>query len=570
MHINSDPGEDGTKSLLIYLLLFLIAFSSSESCPGQIADRSFTKLFEKWEDSIPKLIESQNVQGLAIAVADETGLVWAKGFGHTDATHDRVVDINTLFSVQSMSKNFTALAILKAVEDDIVKLDYPITYYLPDFKVNSRYESLPQDKITLRLLLSHRAGFTHEAPVGNNYYTEGSFEAHIKSISDTWLRFPVGQRYSYSNLGIDLAGNILAVKTGTPFEVYVRHNILEPSGMTRSSFSLKEIIKESNRATGYSSPDTESPFYFAMIPSGGLYSSVNDLSKYLQMMINNGLYGSNRIIEPESLKAMFEIQGKLPKQISGYGLGISVRGDYELTLYTHGGAGFGFCSNIIWSPEHKVGIVFLSNSSNTRFQNSLPIEILFEIIEAKSGTKPVEEFAVVSYNDPEIKVDSIVQKELSGTYLYNRGGIMILEYENGRLGIKPEGPAFYPAIFTSDTDFNFGTGPYPTFYSIYKGSNEKPGYLLRHFDGEHLDFNESPFDKPGPAKPEWDKYTGNYSYYSQGKLSSNKVPVTMKNGYLYVYNYKLSEHEPGLFFTNHGEALDFRGEYPTWRNIRLE
>ncbi len=555
---------------LIFFLSFLTLVLHRESCNAQGLESSLSEIFKKWEDSIPKLIESQKINGLAIAVADETGMLWSKGFGYTDISHSREVDANTLFSVQSMSKNFTALAILNAVEDGILDLDCPIAFYLPDFKVNSRFDSLPQEKITLRLLLSHRAGFAHEAPVGNNYYTEGSFEDHIKSISDTWLRFPVGQRYSYSNLGIDLAGHILEVKSGMTFESYVENHILKPSGLTRSSFNQKEIIKESNRARGYSAPDTEAPFHYAMIPSGGLYSSVTDLSHYLGMMINNGMYGNNKIAEPESLKAMFEIPGKLPDQISGYGLGISIRNDYGLTLLTHGGAGLGFCSNVLWSPEYKTGVVFLSNSTNTRFQNSLPLKILFEIIKAKTGIQLVEEFPNVSYNDPEREVDSLILKRISGTYLYNRSGVMILEYQNGRLGTKPEGPEFFPAIFTSETEFNFGMGPFPTFFSIFEGTNEKPGYLVRHFDGEYLDFNESPFDKPGPSTPEWGKYTGNYSYYSQGKLSSNKVPVTIKNGYLYVFNYKLMEYRPGLFFTSHGETLDFRGSNATWRNIRLE
>jgi hypothetical protein len=82
----------------------------------------------------------------------------------------------------------------------------PITTYLPDFTVHSAFEAHPERHITLRMLLGCTAGFTHEAPLGNNYEPEvGDFEAHVRSISDTWLRFPVGTGEAYSNLGFDPA-----------------------------------------------------------------------------------------------------------------------------------------------------------------------------------------------------------------------------------------------------------------------------------------------------------------------------------------------------------------------------
>ena len=94
----------------------------------------------------------------------------------------------------------------------------PITTYLPGFTVHSAFEAHPERRITLRMLLSHTAGFTHEAPLGNNYEPEpGDFDAHVRSISDTWLRFPVGTGYAYSNLGIDLAGYILEQVSNKPF-----------------------------------------------------------------------------------------------------------------------------------------------------------------------------------------------------------------------------------------------------------------------------------------------------------------------------------------------------------------
>jgi CubicO group peptidase (beta-lactamase class C family) len=562
----------GTFSLIIKAAAtYLLVSFTSISALGAIYTSDTLKIMtEKWSDSIPVLMNSQQVEGLAIALVDRSGILWSGCFGYTDSSHIRPVDDATLFSVQSMSKNFTAMALLKAAGQGILDLDKPVSAYLPDFTVNSRYESSPEDKMTLRMLLSHRAGFTHEAPVGNNYYNEGSFEDHINSIPYTWLRFPVGRRYSYSNLGIDLAGHILATVTGQSFDNWIKENILEPSGMPHSSFDVAETELKGNRAKGYSSPGTEAPFYFAMKPSGGLYADITDLSNYLMLHLNNGINGDMQVIPGNLLNEMYTITDPLPHQVSGYGLGLSIRNDYDITLLTHGGSGFGFCSNILWSPEYGIGVVMLTNAAYISFQNSLPLALLFGAIKELYGRELQEDFLPSIYDREEIRIDTMVLQRLAGTYLYNRNGIMILEYYNHHLGIRPEGPEFYPAIFTSEHEFNFGPGPYPTFFSIYQASDSMPACLIRQFDGEYLDRNFGPCDPPGPDNPEWRQYAGKYSYFSQGRKSSNRIPVEVKNGYLCIYDYRLTEHLPGLFFTAHGEALDFRGEHPTWRNIKLE
>ena len=134
----------------------------------------------------------QGVPGLAVALVDTDRALWVEGFGHLDGAGSAPVSADSIFSVQSMSKLFTATAVMQAVAAGRLDLDAPITTYLPGFTVHSAFEKHPERKITLRMLLSHTAGFAHEAPVGNNNDLDpGTFDAHVRSISDTWLRFPV-------------------------------------------------------------------------------------------------------------------------------------------------------------------------------------------------------------------------------------------------------------------------------------------------------------------------------------------------------------------------------------------
>ena len=160
-----------------------------------------------------------------------------EGFGYTDLDQQTAVTPDTMFSIQSTSKTLTATAILLAVQKGLLNLDVPICTYFPKFTVHSRFEEHPEHLITLRHLLSHTSGFTHEAPVGNNFADAPSFEVHIASISDTWLRYPVGQRYSYSNLGIDLAAYILQIVSRKSFSQVMKETLFDPLGMVNSSTS---------------------------------------------------------------------------------------------------------------------------------------------------------------------------------------------------------------------------------------------------------------------------------------------------------------------------------------------
>jgi CubicO group peptidase (beta-lactamase class C family) len=174
------------------------------------ADGPAATVIAKYRARIPGLMAEQEIPGLAVALVDNDQPLWVEGFGHVDGRDSAPVNADTIFSVQSMSKLFTATAVVQAVAARRLDLDEPITAYLPGFTVHSAFEEHPERKITLRMLLSHTAGFTHEAPVGNNNELDpGEFDAHVRSISDTWLRFPVGTGYAYSNLGIDLAGYVL-------------------------------------------------------------------------------------------------------------------------------------------------------------------------------------------------------------------------------------------------------------------------------------------------------------------------------------------------------------------------
>lgn len=347
------------RVICIVSILLIIGIGADATAAADGYDKTdFTKnnpkMIEHFQDMVRHMMEVDGIPGVSITLLDDKSILWAEGFGYTDRDGKTPVNPDTIFSLQSISKCITATAIMKAVKDGLLDLDKPITDYLPDFTVNSVFEEHPEKKMTLRLLLSHKAGFSHEAPVGNNLdSTITTFDEHIKSISTTWLRFPVGQDYAYSNLGIDLAGYILQKVSGKEFHAYVDEALSTPIGMTNSTFDMSRIKKTQNRAIGHDSVRWRVPLEIPMIPEGGYYSSAIEMAKFIQYHMNGNVS-----------EEMYKIPSPMVGQTEGYALGVEKYYKHNTVFYNHGGGGFGFITSIVWYPGLKLGVVVLTNCAD--------------------------------------------------------------------------------------------------------------------------------------------------------------------------------------------------------------
>lgn len=340
-------------------------------------DPAYRMVFDKCSESIPERMKQNKIPGLSLAVVDRDGILWAAGFGRTGWTKRRVTP-ETLFSIQSMSKTFTATAVMMAVQDGLVDLDTPITTYLPEFTVNSRWEENPQEKITLRHLLSHTSGLPHEAPVGNNLDTRyDSFGQHVLSISDTWLRSRVGAKYNYSNLGIDLAGYILQVQSGMSFAEYMKQKVFNPLGMSTSSVDYDEVEQYADRALGHAPFIAAVPVAIPMVAAGGVYTSAAELSRFVQFHLNRGVLDGQRLLDARLIDTMYTSS----EVAKGYGLGIGIGEKHGTYYLNHNGGGFGFLTTMTWYPEYGIGCIVLTNSASHDEQNAkIAHEILDELI----------------------------------------------------------------------------------------------------------------------------------------------------------------------------------------------
>jgi CubicO group peptidase (beta-lactamase class C family) len=463
-----------------------------------------------------------------------------------------------------------------AVQDGLLDLDTPITKYIPDFTVNSPFEEHPERKMTLRLLLSHRAGFTHEAPLGGNYDDRPhTFDQHVLSISDSWLRYPVGYRYSYSNLGIDLAGYILQEKAGMPFWDYIQKKVLDPLGMKQSTMDVEKIIKNTNRAIGHVSAKSRVeggiPVFIPMIPAGGVYTNILDMAKYLKFQINRGRVGGRQLLDRKLLDQMHAVSFPEDHQRAGYGLCLS-RNLVSKTYYLqHSGGGYGFITSMVMYPEIKLGVVTLCNSHETRVNGGRVLEVINRIIEEEFGkTEPHPAQPTVDMARPVSLTDKRIIG-LRGRYDQN----IFIGQKEEELGITI-GRDFYPLKFYLDQKGElvgvFGEYSELRVLPPLWGQNGSLVHLNRYSGTcRYYDFHqpEKSQDRPGPDKPEWKRYLGRYRMLSWGRMQSSMLWISIRDGYLLCNNLRCIEFEPGLFFTFNGEALDFRGTIPTYRNIML-
>ena len=531
------------------------------SATSDAASADIKALIEAERRRIVAAMAREGIEGAAVCFVHDGAPVWVEGFGVTDSGAGRAVGADTIFSIQSTSKNFTATAVMIAAQRGLLDLDEPITGYLPGFTVQSRFEARPQDRITLRLLLSHRAGFTHEAPVGNNYEPAfPNFEAHVRSISATWLRFPVGERYRYSNLGFDLAGYILQVRAGMPFADWLRSVLFEPLGMNDSTAAPDVYAARGDRAVGHQTGHATVPLRTPLIPSGGVYTSARDMAAYALFHLGRGRAGGKVVLREDLWREMhgFGLGGD-------YGFGVIREerryGDTPVRLLSHKGGGFGFGSVFDYCPEAGLAWIALFNrpaDAAYGFGAGLVNAALAGRFGPRRPRLSATDVATIAPPRAQLR-------QLAGTYV-GRNANANLVLEAGALRFQQGQFATAMRFDAPDETFIVGSDQELVTYRCRPATPRAPAHLECSVGEDSLDYNDGPDDQPGPDDLRWRRYVGHYRVDQWG-VPAMDVTVRQRNGYLHLDETRLIvETEPGLFFTSDGEAVDFRQNPPTWKN----
>ena len=470
-----------------------------------------TTVIERYRERIPQLMAEQEIPGLAVALVDADEVLWVEGFGQLDGPDSAPVTPDTMFSVQSTSKLFTATAVMQAAAAGRVDLDEPITTYLPEFTVHSAFEEHPERKITLRMLLSHTAGLTFDAPVGNNNDVEQvDFDTHVRSISDTWLRFPVGSGYAYSNQGIDLAAYILERVEGKPFPDVADDTLFRPLGMVHSTFDGTVIRSTDDRALGHAWPFPEPPLNVPMTAAGGLYTSAADLARFLRFQLNDGSLDGRTVLNPRWMDEMRTVPAPWAGAQAGYALGVTRRvwnrWSQRPDLFDHGGGGFGFGAALWWAPQLEIGIAILTNTQDNELAIELPLSILGDLV---AGPPYRDRLLALPARPP---------------------------VDDPNLSFRP--PTDMTALVASAA--MPPTGDEATRWAAHAGS-----------------FGAPKWGAIDPTKPAGRFFVDHGIAYWEAIEDDS------------VMTFRLVEVEPDIFLADNGETLDLAGPIPRWRSMQI-
>jgi D-alanyl-D-alanine carboxypeptidase len=351
--------------LLIAVVIPSLARAQTTAPPPAVADR--IRLFEAWTES---QMAYRGQPGLAVGIVHDQDLVWAKGFGFADRERGVAATPETLFRIASITKTFTATAVMQLRDQGKLQLEDPVQKHLPMLVVRSREPG--GQPITVRHLLMHVSGLPREADLP--YWMDDRFptrEDLLKQLADQEQFFNVESRWKYSNLAVALAGEIVATVTGEPWERYVKSHILDPLGMTATLTDAPEQ-PVAGLATAYGRrfpdltrpPRSNSQRTAALAPAAGMASNVRDLSKFIALQFRSGPAGGTQILSGASLREMQRVHWLNPDWQGGQGIGFAVRRAGERTLVGHNGWLPGMRSQITFDARDKVGVIVLSNADD--------------------------------------------------------------------------------------------------------------------------------------------------------------------------------------------------------------
>jgi len=350
-----------SQRFLLYasIAVLLLCARARSDDPANVAPRSdYRAIAARLESMILQEMEDKQLPAFSVALVDGNQIVWAQGFGYQDPEHKIPATAHTIYRVGSVSKLFTDIGIMQMVEAGKISLDAPVSQYIPDFHPNNPFKNT----ITLRELMSHRSGLLREPPIGNYFDpTEPTLEATVRSLNSTELVYEPGTHVKYSNAGIAVVGYTLEKLNSQPFPEYLKQAVLHPMGMNASAFAPdSRLLRNLAKAYmwGYDGLKFPAPtFELGLAPAGCMYSTVTDLAQFLLVLFNGGRGPDTQVLKPERLEQMWVPQFAKPGQKKGYGLGFAVSELDGHRVIGHGGAIYGFATEVVGMPEDKLGVV---------------------------------------------------------------------------------------------------------------------------------------------------------------------------------------------------------------------
>jgi CubicO group peptidase (beta-lactamase class C family) len=312
----------------------------------------------------------EQVPGLSAAVVHDQEIVWLGAMGLAHPEQGAPTTAETIYSICSISKLFTAVALMQLRDQGLVSLSDPVARHLPWFQLRQAHAGSPP--VTVAGILTHASGLPRESD--HPYWSAPAFqfptrEEIIEGLSGQETLYPAWRYFQYSNLGLTLAGEIVRELAGVPFEAHVQERILDPLGLTDTRPYMPAQLWGGQLATGYSALTREGrrervPFFDArgIGPAAGFSSTARDLARFAAWQFR--LQGdADEVLHAHTLREMQRVHWIDPEWAVFQGLGFGVYRAAGTTFVGHGGSCPGYRSNLLLQMDDRVGTIALANAS---------------------------------------------------------------------------------------------------------------------------------------------------------------------------------------------------------------
>lgn len=344
-------------SLICLTLALTLSIGNAKAYQMQQGEADFAAI----DAYVTQQVKDLGIPGLALGVIQDGQIAHLQGFGIADSS-GRAVTPQTPFYIASLTKSFTALAVMQLVEAGKIDLDAPVQTYLPWFELADKEASA---KITVRNLLNHTTGISTEDG-DPDWNSQLGLEEAVRNLGNLSLTQPVGTTYQYSNINYGIAGLIVEVVNGQSYGDYVTENIFEPLDMHNSyayhALALANGLAEGHRYIfGYAFA-AERPLPPVNLPSGGLITSVEDMTHYAIAQLNDGRYADTAILSPQGMAEIHAPAVAINGTEFHYAMGWVVGTMDGMQIIQHDGALRNFRSQIYLLPEKGWGVILLANA----------------------------------------------------------------------------------------------------------------------------------------------------------------------------------------------------------------
>ena len=365
--------EDGSISRILgrALVLVILTLALGTDFLAQAQDQAIAKKLQGFDAYMAKILKDWNVPGIGVGIVSGDKLVFAKGYGFRDYEKKLPYTPTTLHQIASNTKLFTAVAAGLLVEEGKLTWDKPVRESVPSIRF---YNNELNTTVTLRDMLAHRTGITRHDVIW--FQSDDTRKQLFDKVVYLEPQEPIRQTFLYNNLMYAAVGYMIELQSGQVWEDFVRDRIFKPLGMSSTVYSVADMTKQPD----YGVPFTEKrdsfdlykiPYYEdigGVAPCGAIISNIQDMSRWLIALMNDGKFAGQQVLPAAVLKATLEPAIALPNtaaEVRGYwevlnaayGMGRQTASYRGHLLAYHGGDLPGFHSQVSFMPREKLGVI---------------------------------------------------------------------------------------------------------------------------------------------------------------------------------------------------------------------